>query len=134
LKRKISYWVVLGLFLLMMTGSALGYLTGSQQMIEPFRHLGYPGYFRIMLGVAKLLGVPALIAPRVPPTVREWAYAGFGITMIAAVISHISDVRSCAARGRLGCSGRSRWSDKAFAYEGFSKPSDRMHRQQSVRK
>jgi DoxX-like family len=78
------------LFPLMMTGSAWGYLSGSKQMIEAFRHLGYPGYFRIMLGVAKLLGVLALIAPRVPATVREWAYAGFGITMIAAVTSHLS--------------------------------------------
>jgi len=50
----------------------------------------YRGYFRIMLGVAKLLGVLAQIAPGVPATMREWAYAGFGITMIAAVISHIS--------------------------------------------
>jgi DoxX-like family len=90
LKRKVTHWVILGLFLLMMTGSALGYLTGSKQMVEAFRHLGYPDYFRTMLGVAKLLGVLALIAPSVPVTVREWAYAGFGITMIAAVISHLS--------------------------------------------
>jgi hypothetical protein len=82
--------VVLGLFLLMMTGSALGYLTGNKQMVEAFRHLGYPDYFRTMLGVAKLLGALVLIAPRVPVTVREWAYAGFGIMMIAAVISHLS--------------------------------------------
>jgi VIT1/CCC1 family predicted Fe2+/Mn2+ transporter len=90
LKREVAYWVILGLFMLMMTGSAMGHLTGSKQMVEAFRHLGYPDYFRITLGVAKLLGVLALIAPRVPGTVREWAYAGFGITMIAAVISHLS--------------------------------------------
>src|SRR6266700_6633837 len=75
---------------LMMTGSALGYLTGSKQMVEAFRHLGYPDYFRRMLGVAKLSGVLALVAPRVPGVVREWAYAGFGITMVAAVISHLA--------------------------------------------
>ena len=74
----------------MMTGSALGYLTGSKQMVEAFRHLGYPDYFRRMLGVAKLSGVLALVAPRVPGVVREWAYAGFGITMVAAVISHLA--------------------------------------------
>ncbi len=90
MKRKIAYWATLGLFLFMMVGSALGYLTGSKQMVDAFRHLGYPNYFRTMLGVAKLLGVLALITPRVPSAVREWAFAGFGITMIAAVSSHLA--------------------------------------------
>lgn len=96
MKRKIAYWVVLGMFLLMMTGSAVAYLTGSQQMVDAFRHLGYPNYFRTMLGIAKLLGVLALLVPRIPGTVREWAYAGFGITLIAAVISHLSSGDSVA--------------------------------------
>jgi len=89
-KRKISYWTAIGLFSMAMTGSALGYLSGSQQMAEAFQHLGYPDYFRMLLGVAKLLGVAALLAPRVPVVVREWAFAGFAITMIAAVISHLA--------------------------------------------
>ena len=38
--------------------------------------------------MAKLLGVIALLAPRIPVAVREWAYAGFGITLIVATISH----------------------------------------------
>jgi DoxX-like family len=101
LKRKIAYWLVLGLFLLMMTGSALAYLTGSKQMVDAFRHLGYPEYFRTMLGVAKLLGVLALVLPRVPVAVREWAYAGFGITMIAAVLSHMSSGEAARAGGPL---------------------------------
>lgn len=82
MKSKIGYWVALGLFSLMMVGAALAYLTGSPRMVDAFRHLGYPDYFRMMLGVAVLL------APRIPVAVREWAYAGFGITLISAVISH----------------------------------------------
>ncbi len=35
-----------------------------------------------------MLGVVALLAPRVPVEVREWAYAGFGITFVSAAISH----------------------------------------------
>jgi len=88
MKYKIGYWIALGLFSLMMVGTALAYLTGNPQMVDAFRHLGYPDYFRMLLGVAKLLGVVALLAPRVPVMVREWAYAGFGITLISAVISH----------------------------------------------
>ena len=43
-----------------------------------------------VLGVAKLLGVVAVLAPRMPVVVREWAYAGFGITLVAAAFSHLA--------------------------------------------
>jgi len=88
MKARIGHWVTLGIFSAMMTASAIAYLSGNAQMVETFRHLGYPDYFRTLLGVAKLLGVVVLLAPRVPPVLREWAYAGFGITLLAATISH----------------------------------------------
>lgn len=56
---------------------------------ELIAHLGYPEYFPLILGPAKLLGVVALLAP-VPPRVREWAYAGFAVDLVAAVISHLA--------------------------------------------
>ena len=80
------YWAATALFALMMTGSALAYLT-QPAMAKAFVHLGFPSYFRVELGVAKLLGVAALLAP-VPPRVREWAYAGFGITLVSAIVAH----------------------------------------------
>lgn len=86
-KQKIAYWVVTGLVSLSMTGSAIMYLKGAPGMVAAFQHLGYPDYFRIMLGVAKLLGVVALWAP-VPRFLREWAYAGFVIDLVAAAVSH----------------------------------------------
>ena len=87
---KMGYWVSIGLFSLMMTGSGIGFLSGSGQMVENLRRLGYPDYFRTLLGVAKLLGVVALLAPGVPVFLREWAYAGFAIMMVAAAISHLA--------------------------------------------
>ncbi len=87
-KARIGYWATLGIFSMMMTASAVMYLSGNEHVVATFRHLGYPDYFRTLLGVAKLLGVAVLLAPRVPSVVREWAYAGFGITLIAATISH----------------------------------------------
>jgi hypothetical protein len=42
-----------------------------------FTHLGYPGYFRIELTVAKALGVLALLLPGVPRKAKEFAYFGF---------------------------------------------------------
>lgn len=88
MKVDVVGWVVLGLFSLLMAFSGAAYLAGSESMVEGFQHLGYPDYFRPLLGVAKLLGVAALLTPRVPDVLREWAFAGFGFTLIAAAISH----------------------------------------------
>jgi hypothetical protein len=73
---------------MMMTGSALGYLSGNELTVEGFRPLGYPDYFRMLLGMAKPLSGVALLAPPVPVTLREWAYAGFGSTLVVAAVWH----------------------------------------------
>jgi hypothetical protein len=41
------------------------------------------------LSWAKLLGVILLLAP-VPPRLKEWAYAGFAITLASALIAHFA--------------------------------------------
>lgn len=89
MKLKVAYWVVTGLVSLSAAGSAFMYLSAAPNMVAAFQHLGYPDYFRTMLGVAKLLGVVALWAPG-PRTLREWAYAGFAIDFVAAAVSHIA--------------------------------------------
>lgn len=88
MKLKVSYWVVTGLFGAMMVMSGIMYLSGAPQAIEGVKHLGYPDYFRTLLGISKLLGVAALLVPVVPRTLREWAYAGFTINLISAAVSH----------------------------------------------
>src|SRR5437868_12488911 len=60
-----------------------------QQVAEAFTHLGFPDYFRVELSCAKLLGVLLLLAP-VPARLKEWAYAGFAITLGSALIAHFS--------------------------------------------
>jgi hypothetical protein len=55
-----------------------------------FGHLGFPDYFRIELTVAKTLGVLALLIPGIPFKAKEFAYAGFAITLISASIAHFS--------------------------------------------
>lgn len=87
-KLKIAYWTITGLFGLMMLASGVMYLSGHPQPVEGFRHLGYPDYFRTLLGIAKLLGAVALLVPVVPRTLREWAYAGFTINLVSASVSH----------------------------------------------
>jgi hypothetical protein len=88
MKLKIAYWVTTGLFGALMAMSGFMYLKGAPQVVEGFKHLGYPDYFRTLLGISKLLGVAALLVPVVPRTLREWAYAGFTINLISAAVSH----------------------------------------------
>jgi hypothetical protein len=54
-------------------------------VVKAFAHLGYPAYFAYLLGVAKVLGVCVLL-PRGMATIKEWAYAGIGITLISTSV------------------------------------------------
>jgi len=54
-----------------------------------FTHLGFPAYFRVELSWVKLLGIVLLIAP-VPVWLKEWAYAGFAITLGSALVAHFA--------------------------------------------
>ena len=56
---------------------------------EGITHLGYPIYFLTILGIWKLLGVIAVLAPK-SPLIKEWAYAGFFFTMSGAIFSHVA--------------------------------------------
>jgi uncharacterized membrane protein len=58
------------------------------QVRRVVEHLGYPSYFLVILGVWKMLGAVALLAPRFP-VVKEWAYAGAIFVDTGAVISHL---------------------------------------------
>ncbi len=88
-KNKIIYWVATGIIALLMVFSAYNYLT-NPQMAEGFKHLGFSNYFRVKLAVAKIFGALVLIIPAIPVRLKEWAYAGFGITFISASIAHAS--------------------------------------------
>ena len=85
-KSAVAYWAATGLLALMMSQSAVAYLTQEAVRVECHR-LGFPDYFRVELAVAKLLGVLALLAPVGPP-LKEWTYAGFTILLVSAVIAH----------------------------------------------
>jgi uncharacterized membrane protein YphA (DoxX/SURF4 family) len=85
--RTIAYWVSTGLLAAMSAFAAFAYLSGSQQAVEGFAHVGYPQQLRIILGIAKLMGVIVLVAPGLP-RFKEWAYAGFTFAWISAFIAH----------------------------------------------
>ena len=85
--RKI-YWATTGLFCLMMTGGGVANLLRLPPQVGEIETLGYPLYLMTILGVAKLLGVVALLAPD-RPILKEWAYAGFTIDLVGATASHL---------------------------------------------
>ncbi|HEY3989561.1 MAG TPA: DoxX family protein [Acidobacteriaceae bacterium] len=91
----IAYWIITALFCLEMSFTAYYELLVLPQAAEAFTRLGFPaGYFRVELSWAKVLGVAALIVPlrpaRVNIWIKEWAYAGFAINLISALIAHLS--------------------------------------------
>ena len=51
--------------------------------------LGYPPYFILLLGVAKLSGVITLAVPGKLLRLKEWVFAGLAFDVIFAFISNI---------------------------------------------
>ena len=88
LTSVIGFRVVTGLLCLQLAFTAYAQLR-LPQVAQAFAHLGFPDYFRIELALAKLLGVVLLLAP-VPARLKEWAYAGFAITLGSALIAHFA--------------------------------------------
>ncbi len=87
--QKIVYWSTTTLIFLF-EGVMPALTSHTEVAIEGIRHLGYPDYFRVLLTVFKVIGALALILPMVKGRYKEWAYAGFGIVMISASVSHMA--------------------------------------------
>jgi hypothetical protein len=90
----VGFWISTALFALQMGFTAYAQLR-LPQVAETFAHLGFPAYFRIELSWAKLAGLAALLVPMVPArgilyVMKEWAYAGFAITLVSALIAHLA--------------------------------------------
>src|SRR6266436_3541043 len=88
----IVYWTTTGIVCAVMVFSIINF-TFIDRFPFPegaFVHLGLPNYFRTELTIAKALGVLALLVPGVPAKIREFAYFGFGITLLSASIAHFS--------------------------------------------
>lgn len=83
---KITYWVATAILAFMTLYTAYAYFT-APEVAQGFQHLGFPDYFRIELGIAKLIGAILLVAP-VSARIKEWTYAGFAICFVSAFIAH----------------------------------------------
>ena len=88
-RSKLIFWSVTLLFAVPMALAGIGELIGLQAGVAIFDQLGYPRYLLSFLGLAKLLGVAALVAGTYP-RLKEWAYAGFTFTLLGACYSHLA--------------------------------------------
>ena len=88
-RNKITYWVSTGLFCAFLLLTGISYLT-DPKFVDVFKHFGFPQYFRVELAVAKILGALVLLIPQMGLRLKEWAYAGFGITLISGLIAHLN--------------------------------------------
>src|SRR5258708_36688666 len=77
----------------------------NREMEGAFAHLGLPNWFRVELTVAKILGALVLLIPTMPNRMKEFAYGGFAITLISAIIAHSSSGDCLASLDPLGFLG-----------------------------
>jgi putative oxidoreductase len=85
-QNKTLYWIAKGFISFFMLLAAFF----SYVNVEGLRKLGFPDYFRYELITAKIIGAILLLLPFTQVRMKEWIYAGFIITMVSALIAHIS--------------------------------------------
>ena len=84
-RDKVIYWVSTSLVSAVMVFSVVNFTFNDHfPAWDPngpsaFTHLGLPPWFKVEL---------TLWVPGVPRTLKEFAYAGFGITLVSATVAH----------------------------------------------
>jgi hypothetical protein len=89
-KNKIIFWtatIIVALWEAVMP--MVTWISAPEYMTFGTKPLGYPDYFAYSLAIAKVLGVIAIVYPKTPTMLKEWAYAGLSFTLIFAFLSHL---------------------------------------------
>lgn len=110
--RIATYWTSTGLVALAFLSGGAAYLAHSEVQLRGMAALGYPAYFVTLLGVWKLLGGLAILAPRLP-LLKEWAYAGIAFDLTGAAFSQAATgapaAKVIAPLAMLAIAGASWW-------------------------
>jgi len=83
---SIAYWICTALTAFFFVSGGLAYALAVPDVVDGVTVLGFPVYFVRMLGVWKVLGGLAILAPGLP-RVKEWAYAGILFDLIGASVA-----------------------------------------------
>ena len=127
--KTIGYWVTTVLTALLFASGGIMQVLRMPDAVTGIVSLGYPVYFVVLLGIWKILGAAAIVAPGFP-RLKEWAYAGIVFDLTGAAVSHAA---SCAARSssippvarssRRSSSSRENGSRSAVACTSTRRPS-----------
>ena len=90
-RTKIIFWIATSVIFIMEALMPLATLLFAHEYFNAgTKPLGYPDYFAYALIVCKILGATAIMFPKLPAKLREWAYAGLTFNLLFAVISHLA--------------------------------------------
>ncbi|MDQ0272377.1 DoxX family protein [Cytobacillus purgationiresistens] len=62
---------------------------GLKQMVDGFKHYGYPGWFRVFTGLVEVISAALVIAGIWNETLAAWGGLFIVATMIGAIFTHI---------------------------------------------
>lgn len=88
-RSKIIYCIATAWLALGMLSTGIVQLLQVKDETAMMAALGYPLYVLTLLGIWKLLGVIAVLLPKMP-LLKEWTYAGFFFAMSGAIFSHFA--------------------------------------------
>lgn len=83
------YWILLVLLAVFFTFSGYLEVTKNPATYLKTLKMGYPPYFILTLGIAKIAGAITLLLPNLK-RLKEWAFAGFTFDVIFAFISGLA--------------------------------------------
>jgi hypothetical protein len=87
--KQYGYWATTAFVAFALVSGAAGELMQQGGTMETVTILGYPAYFLTIIGLWKIAGAVAILAPRFP-RLKEWAYAGIFFNMTGAFASHLA--------------------------------------------
>ena len=88
-QRNLAYWTTTGIVAFSLISGGAAQAFGQHDTVAGVVRLGYPVYFVTLLGIWKVLGGLAIVAPRFP-RLKEWAYAGAFFDLTGASISSVA--------------------------------------------
>lgn len=86
-RRYTTYYIFLGLFSLMILASLYKHLFYYETMVYEYAKLGYPEHLVQPLAIAQFLGLSLIIYNK-SKRLLEWAYGGFILNLVFAIIAH----------------------------------------------
>jgi len=84
--KTVGYWICTALTAFFFVSGGLAYALAVPDVAAGVIQLGFPLYFVQLLGVWKVLGGLAIVAPGLP-RLKEWAYAGIFFDLTSASVA-----------------------------------------------